>query len=99
MGEYIQKKRDIYTPLIQPANNNYMNYLMLGYYRNPLNHIFYNEGVIIVSMLSFGYDQAFSKDGVSIAELFSRACFLSDLLKKEEVLKSRITEKARHVFD
>jgi hypothetical protein len=32
----------------------YKNILMLTYYRNPLNPIFFNEGVIFVSMLSLG---------------------------------------------
>jgi Glycerol-3-phosphate acyltransferase C-terminal region len=58
--------------------------MMLAYYRNPLNQIFFNEGIVIVSMQSFGLDQAWT-GGIDINELFNRACFLSKLLEKEEV--------------
>lgn len=48
------KKRDIYAPKVTEQNNN--NYMMLAYYRNPLNQIFFNEGLVVVSMQSFGND-------------------------------------------
>jgi hypothetical protein len=64
---------------------------MLGYYRNPLNHAFFNEGLIIVSIYSYGIDHAW-KEGVAIDDLFTRACFLSELLKREEVTQNRITK-------
>jgi glycerone phosphate O-acyltransferase/fatty acyl-CoA reductase len=35
LGDYLQKKRDIYMPLVTDKDNS--NYMMLGYYRNPLN--------------------------------------------------------------
>lgn len=63
---------------------------MLGYYRNTLSFIFFNEGVIVVSMLSFGIDRAWSSEGLPLDEVFDRAGFLSDLLKREETLKERI---------
>ena len=68
--------------------------MMLAYYRNPLNQIFFNEGLIIVSMQSFGTDQAWS-GGISYDDLFKRVCFLSNLLEKEEVQRYRITDKNR----
>lgn len=51
--------------------------------------------------MSFGYDRAWDAkaNGVPIEELFERSCFLSDLLKKEEVLKDRITKSARAFFE
>ena len=55
MNDYLVKKRDIMQPSITP-NVDYKNFLMLGYYRNPINHIFFNEGLIVVSIYSFGYD-------------------------------------------
>src|SRR5688572_14590686 len=45
LNEYLDRKRDIIEPKIVP-HKDYKNYLMLGYYRNPLNHIFFNEGCI-----------------------------------------------------
>ena len=61
LNEYLTKKRDIIIPLTNVAVNDFNNYLMLGYYRNPLNFIFYNEGVIITSMIAFGYDRAWNE--------------------------------------
>lgn len=103
LNDYLSKKRDIIEPAIVPfPKMDYKNILMLGYYRNPLNHVYFNEGVIIVSMLSFGGDRAWSNSispGVNIEELFERTVFLADLLKREEVLKERISLKTRHVFE
>lgn len=62
LSEYLTKKRDIIHPRISQASNDYNNLLMLAYYRNPLNFIFYNEGVIITSMLSFGNDLAWNEN-------------------------------------
>jgi len=36
---------------------------------------------------------------MNIEELFKRSCYLSELLKREEVLRSRITPKDREFFD
>jgi hypothetical protein len=52
LGDYLEKKRDIWTPKVYGTNNN--NYMMLAYYRNPLNQIFFNEGVVLVALQSFG---------------------------------------------
>ena len=71
---------------------------MLGYYRNPLNHAFFNEGLVIVSIYSYGIDKAW-KDGVALDDLFKRACFMSKLLKREEVIQNRINSKNYHVFE
>ena len=35
LGDYLTKKRDIVTPLVSPGDH--LNYIMLAYYRNPLN--------------------------------------------------------------
>lgn len=88
LKDYLQKRRDIYEPAVKP-DVGYKNYLMLGYYRNPLNHIFFNEGVIITSMLSFGADQAWN-GGVDLQILKDKSYFLAKLLQKEEVLKERM---------
>lgn len=73
-------------------------YIMLQYYRNPLNHVFFNESLIVCSILSFGTDQAWTQ-GANLDELFERTCYLSNLIKREEVLQKRITPKTREVFD
>lgn len=71
---------------------------MLGYYRNPLNQIFFNEGIVLVALQSFGQQSSWT-DGVDGEELFVRSCFLARLLEKEEVQKYRITDKNREYFD
>lgn len=59
LKDYLSRRRDIYEPLIKPKVD-YKNILMLGYYRNPLNYVYFNEGVILVSVLSFGGDKAWN---------------------------------------
>jgi len=71
---------------------------MLGYYRNALNFVFFNESVIICALFSVGVETAW-KEGISLEELFSRSCFLANLLKREEVLKDKITTENREYFD
>ena len=71
---------------------------MLGYYRNPINFIFFNESLIVCSLYSFGLENAW-QNGVGLTELFERTCFLSNLIRREEVLPERITIKTRGVFD
>jgi hypothetical protein len=52
LKDYITEKGDI----IEPKVNNeelWGNYIMLFYYRNPLNYLFFNEAIILASMHSF----------------------------------------------
>ena len=71
---------------------------MLNYYRNPLNHLFFNESLIVCSLMSFGVDNVW-KNGVNLDELFLRTCYLASLIKREEVLRKTISESTRDVFD
>lgn len=101
LKDYYVQKRDVIMPVVRPSkdqNVDYTAYTMLNYYRNPLNHIFFNESLIVCSMFSMGEVNAW-KNGVNVDELFERTCYLSNLLKREEVLKERITKKTREVFD
>lgn len=70
---------------------------MLGYYRNPLNNIFFNESCIVCSLYSFGTDKPW-KSGVDMDELFERSCYIADLIKREEVLEFSITPDNRAYF-
>jgi glycerol-3-phosphate O-acyltransferase len=76
----------------------YNSYIMLAYYRNPINYIFFNESLVVCSLFSFGIETTWHS-GVDVDLLFERVCFLSDLIKREEVLKNRITPDSRSVFD
>jgi len=96
LDDYIVKKRNFYMPKV--VGNDYQNYMMLGYYRNPLNFVFFNEALIVCSVFSFGNDAAW-KDGVSVDEIFKKTCYLSELLKREEVIKNRFTPTNRTYFD
>lgn len=71
---------------------------MLNYYSNLLNHIFFQESLIVCSLFSFGIDHAW-KNGVNVDELFLRTCYLANLLKREDALQDKITTKTREVFD
>lgn len=88
LKDFISFERNVWVPKV--FNGDYTNFTMLNYYRNPLNFIFFNEGLICVSIFSFGNDEAWNK-GVSIDEVFKRTCFLADTLKREEQLRERIT--------
>jgi|688.fasta_scaffold282552_2 glycerol-3-phosphate O-acyltransferase len=71
---------------------------MLGYYRNPINFVFFNESIVVCAINSFGAEQAW-KNGIPYEDVFSRACYLSELLKREEVLKERIKPGNKQLFD
>jgi hypothetical protein len=71
---------------------------MLGYYRNPLNFVFFNESIIMCALFSVGVDSAW-KSGIEIEELFARTCFLADLLKRDEVNKDKLLKTNRVYFD
>jgi len=65
LHDYLSRRRDIYEPAVTKQDQK--NILMLGYYRNPLNHVYFNEGVIIVSAFSFGSENAWGGlEGVNI---------------------------------
>ena len=82
LADYVDWKRDIVMPKV--GGKDFKNLMMLAYYRNPLNQIFFNEGIIIVSMFAFGEESVW-KSGVDIDKMFEKACFLSNLLAMEEV--------------
>lgn len=88
LKDYLNRRRDIVEPAIVPfPKMDYKNVLMLGYYRNPLNHVYFNEGVVAVSMLSFADKQPWTDlSGIIADALYQRASFLANLLKREEVI-------------
>ena len=49
LKDYITKNRNIYTPKVTQDKQkmDYSNFIMLCYYRNALNYIFFNESVIV----------------------------------------------------
>lgn len=91
LKDYLENKRGSYQPNITPQVD-YSNYIMLWYYRNPLNFAFFNEAVVIASLFSFGDEQAWTT-GVEKAPLFEKVMFLSKLLKRETVLKDRVHDQ------
>lgn len=38
-------------------NNDYSNIILLGYYRNALNYVFFNESIIVCSLFSLGAEE------------------------------------------
>lgn len=71
LNDYITKNRNIYTPKVSMSKNklDYSNYIMLYYYRNAMNYVFFNESIIICSIFSFGVDEIWEK-GVDVEDLF-----------------------------
>lgn len=97
LDAYLESKGSIIEPKILP-NGDHRNIIMLYYYRNPLSSIFYNEGIVLVAIHSFGLVQGW-QTGVPIDQLFERACYLSDLLEREEFIEKRISKSTRPRFD
>ena len=101
LEDYVTLKRNVIAPKVtidEDGTPDYSNYIMLGYYRNPINYIFFNESVVVCSLFSFGVDEIWQR-GCDADELFLKACYLAELIKREEVLKDRITYNDRSVFD
>ena len=97
LNDYLEHKGNIIIPKVLPGGD-HRNLIMLYYYRNPLSQIFFNEGIVLVSMHSFGLDNSW-QSGVNLDQLFERSCQLSDLLEHEEFLDKRINPKSRAFFD
>lgn len=53
LNGYLENKSGIYSPDVEKDLGNI---IMLTYYRNPLNQIFFNEGIILCSIHSFGLE-------------------------------------------
>jgi len=51
---YLEQHSGIYSPKV--AEGDYKNYIMLTYYRNPINQFFFNESIVLASMHSFGLE-------------------------------------------
>lgn len=55
LSNYLNFKGDMIEPKV--GNEDQLgNYLMLYYYRNPVNYLFHNEALILASMHSFGLE-------------------------------------------
>jgi glycerol-3-phosphate O-acyltransferase len=53
LNGYLENKSGIYSPDVEKDLGNI---IMLTYYRNPLNQIFFNEGIILCAIHSFGLE-------------------------------------------
>lgn len=95
LNGYLENKSGIYSP---DTSKDLGNIIMLTYYRNPLNQIFFNEGLVLCAIHSFGLESAW-QEGIEIDKLFESSCFLSGLLKREEVVRDRISKDNREFFD
>lgn len=100
LEDYLVERSGIYSPKIVSSQEkgDYLNYIMLTYYRNPLNHIFFNESIILASIHSFGLEESWQL-GVDMDQLFDRCCYLSELLKYEEFIQHRISKDNRAQFE
>lgn len=85
LTDYVDTKGKIIMPKVG-SNGDLKSYIMLYYYRNPLVTIFFNEGLVLVAMHSFGLENSW-QTGVPLDQLFTRACYLSDLLYQEEFME------------
>ena len=97
LNDYLEMKGNIIIPKVLPRDD-FKNYIMLYYYKNPLCQIFFNEGIVLVAMHTFGMESCW-ETGVNLDQVFEKACFLADLLEHEEFLDKRIMKSNRDYFD
>jgi len=45
---YLQENQGIIEPKVENGDNSL--YIMLYYFRNPINHVFFNEAIVLASM-------------------------------------------------
>lgn len=95
LESYLSVKQNIIEPKEEDIASSI---IMLFYFRNPVINLFFNEGLILLAMNSFGIEQAW-RDGVDKDELFERTCYISNLLDNEEFIREYITPKNRELFD
>jgi hypothetical protein len=57
LKDYLEHKGNIILPKILPKED-MSSFIMLYYYRNPLSQIFFNEGVVLIAMHSFGLESS-----------------------------------------
>lgn len=95
LESYLSVKQNIIEPNESDLSSSI---IMLFYFRNPLINLFFNEGLILLSMNSFGIEQAW-RDGVDKDQLFERTCYISNLLENEEFIPEYFTPKNRQFFD
>lgn len=55
LESYLNENSGIIEPKVD--NGDYSNILMLYYFRNPMNQVFFNESLILVAMHSFGLEK------------------------------------------
>ena len=55
LESYLTENSGIIEPKVD--NGDYSNILMLYYFRNPMNQVFFNESLILVAMHSFGLEK------------------------------------------
>ena len=75
------------------AKEEYKNVLMLSYYRNGLGHLFWNEGIVVCALASFGQEIAW-KEGVHIDRLWDEVNFLHSLVYREFQIREKITKQS-----
>jgi glycerol-3-phosphate O-acyltransferase len=95
LDSFLSIKQNIIEPKEEDIADNI---IMLFYFRNPLINLFFNEGLILLSMNSYGIEQAW-RDGIDKTQLFERTCYLSNLLNYEEFIPEYIIARNRQFFD
>ncbi|CAD8153134.1 unnamed protein product [Paramecium octaurelia] len=90
-----KKKKNVFELTLIPKQE-YKSILLLSYYRNQLAHIFFSEGIVCCALNGFGHLLS-HKEGVSTERLWEESDFLLKLLKREYVIRNRITSKEQMI--
>lgn len=65
----------------------------MTFYRNTLTHIFWEEAVVMMALVSFGHEKIVKGKNVMVDELFEETRFLVGLFVKEYVLKGSLVKR------
>lgn len=85
-GDTISFRKEIFSQTIS-VKQDYKSVLLLGYYRNALAHIFYQEAFCVCALNGFGERLAFT-DGIAKERLYEETLFLGSLFQGEYVTRT-----------
>ena len=85
-GDNIVFRKEVFSQTVS-VKQDYKSILLLGYYRNALSHIFYQEAFCICALNGFGERLAFTT-GITKDRLHEEMLFLASLFKAEYVTRT-----------
>ena len=77
----------MFDPFIEPKSD-FKNILLLSYYKNMILHLFMNESLVAIVLISFGESLSL-KEGVSFERFYTKFVFLQNIIQNEVLIRRR----------